>query len=274
MASRFQLPCSRMNSTLVQHPDALTQQNTTQPNEEKNAHKSCPALSTPIHNYIDTMRVFNELKKLGFTVEQSDVILQLIKENLSHQIGHLQEDILDVNTFENEMYLFEAAQSEIRVEIKTSREADLRMMENEKSILENLINEETDDLNKDLILTRNDSQVLINDQISENTLLQRTIKRRIQDLNNRISTEINGDIKSDIEGLRWHTTSRGLMAVLVLVFAIMSGVSISKKRNREDSPQEIILRTLEPEEDETTEDEEPEQEVGLEKLALERKAGK
>lgn len=204
----------------------------------------------PAPNYIDTMHVFNELRRLGFTEEQSDTILQLVKETLSHSVGKMEQKMLDSNELENELYLFEAAQSELKVEITTSREGDLHSLANEKSLLENLLNEEMDDLNKELIVSRNDSQVLINDQISENTLLQRTLKRRIQDLNNRISTEINGDIKSEIEGLRWHTTSRGLMAVLVLVFAIMSGVSISKKVNREYTPQEVILRTLEPEDTE------------------------
>jgi hypothetical protein len=224
-----------------------------------------------LRNYIDTMRLFGELRELGFTEQQSDIILELIKDNISYSIGNLEQKMLNANELENEMYLFEAAQSELRVEIKTSREADLRALQSEKSLLENLINEESDDLNKQLIVTRNDSQLSINDQISENTLLQKKIKRRIQDLNNRISTEINGDIKSEIEGLRWHTTSRGLMAVLVLVFAIMSGVSISKKRSKEDVPTEVILRNVEPEEHGEEEEEDNLEKISLEKIALEKK---
>ena len=268
----------RFTSTISQFPsplidaEAKTYAKSTPKDDGSSEQVESNKPSVPIHNYIDTMKVFNELQRQGFSEEQSDVILRLIKENLSHKVGEMEQDMLDTSELENEMYLFEAAQSELRVEIKTSREADLKTLESERSLLENLINEETESLNKDFIVARNDSQVLINDQISENTLLQRKIKRRIQDLNNRISTEINGDIKSDIEGLRWHTTSRGLMAVLVLVFSIMGGVSISKKKNREEPLPEVILRTLEPEEEDEHDLDEELKSLDLERLARERKS--
>ncbi|KAH3666575.1 hypothetical protein WICMUC_005644 [Wickerhamomyces mucosus] len=200
-----------------------------------------------IKHYIDTLSVFNELKSLGFNDKQSDVILKLIKQNLNIQIDKLNSKMLTGLELENELYLFEAATSELRVEIQTSRENEFEILNNEKIQLGNYLNEESDELMKLLIVSKNDSQVSINDQISDNTLLQKKIKKLIQDLNNKISTNINSDIKSEIESLRWHTTRNGIMAVLVLVFSVMGGVSISKRINKEDLPQEIILRTIEPE---------------------------
>jgi len=105
-----------------------------------------------------------------------------------------------------------------------------------------------------MIVSSNDTQVLINDQNSENTLMQKGIKMKIKDLDNKISTNINSDIKSDIESLRWQTTRSGLFAILVLVFSIIGGVSISKRMNKEEQPTEIILHTVKPEI--STEDEE------------------
>lgn len=209
---------------------------------------------TPERQYLDTLTIFNELKELGFNDKQSDLILKLVKDNLSHQVDNLDEKILTTLELENELYLFEAASSELRVEIQRSRENEFSILNKEKKVLENYLIEEGDELNKQLIISKNDSQVLINDQISENTLLQKRIKKLIQDLDNKISTDIKSDIKSEIESLRWHTTRNGIMAVLVLVFCIMGGVSVSKRLNREDHPQEIILRTIEPEVDEDDED--------------------
>ncbi|KAH3687255.1 hypothetical protein WICPIJ_001771 [Wickerhamomyces pijperi] len=202
---------------------------------------------TPEKQYLDTLTIFNELKQLGFNDRQCDLILRLIKDNLGNQLENLDEKILTTLELENELYLFEAATSELRVEIQRSRETEFNILNNEKNVLENYLIEESDELNKQLIISKNDSQVLINDQISENTLLQKRIKKLIQDLDNKISTDIRSDIKSEIESLRWHTTRNGIMAVLVLVFCIMGGTSISKRLNREDHPQEIILRTIEPE---------------------------
>lgn len=210
-----------------------------------------------VKNYVDTMNVFNQLKKLGFNEGQSDVILKLLNENLTVQLNKMDNKYTSSMEMENESYLFEAAQSELRIEINTSRELDLNTLENEKNSLDNLLREESEDLNKLLIVSKNDTQVLINDQNSENTLMQKKIKLRIRELDNKISTNINSDIKSEVESLRWQTTRNGIFAILILVFTIMGGTSISRRINREEQPTEVILHTIKPEEhdDEVTSDE-------------------
>lgn len=201
-----------------------------------------------VKNYVDTMYVFNQLKKLGFNNGQSDVILKLLNENLTVQLDKMDNKYTSSMEMENESYLFEAAQSELRIEINTSRELDLNTLENEKNSLDNLLREESEELNKLLIVSKNDTQVLINDQNSENTLMQKKIKLRIRELDNKISTNINSDIKSEVESLRWQTTRNGIFAILILVFTIMGGTSISKRINREEQPTEVILHTIRPEE--------------------------
>lgn len=213
-----------------------------------------------IKNYVDTMHIFNQLKKLGLSNGQSDLILQLINENLTFQLNKMNGKFTTAMEMENESYLFEAAQSELRIEINTSRELDLHTLENEKNSSDLLLREESEELNKFMIVSTNDTQVLINDQNSENTLLQKGIKMKIKDLDNKISTNINSDIKSDIESLRWQTTRSGLFAILVLVFSIIGGVSISKRINKEEQPTEVILHTIKPEE--SIEEDEHEEEEG------------
>jgi len=100
-----------------------------------------------IKNYVDTLHIFNELKKLGFKPEQSDLILQLINENLTYHINKMNEKFTTSMEMENESYLFEAAQSELRIEINTSRELDLHTLENEKNSMDLLLNQESEELN-------------------------------------------------------------------------------------------------------------------------------
>lgn len=212
-------------------------------------------ISEPNGVYLDTMKVFNELKSLGFTENQSDVILKLIRENLTVNLNKVQSKILTNMELENETYLFEAAQSELKYETLHSRESDLKNLEMEKYALERLLQVESDELNEYLIMSKNDSQVTINDQISENTLLQKKIKMKIQELDNKITTNINSGIKSEIESLRWHTTISGIVAVLFLVFSMLGGASLNKKINKEEQPTQVILRTLELEEEPEKEEE-------------------
>ncbi|CCH41753.1 Coiled-coil domain-containing protein [Wickerhamomyces ciferrii] len=210
-----------------------------------------------IKNYVDTMKVFNQLNSLGFNSKQSDIILQLLNENLTYQLDKMNGKFTSSMEMENELYLFEAAQSELRIEINTSRELDLHNLDRMKNSLDDLVREEGEDLNKFMIVSQNDTEVSVHQQRNENTLLQKGIKMKIKDLDNKISTNINSDIKSDIENLRWQTTRSGLAAILVLVFSIIGGVSISKKINRDEQPTEVILHTIKPEEriDDEEEDE-------------------
>lgn len=66
---------------------------------------------------------------------------------------------------------------------------------------------------------KNDIQVAINDQKSENTLMSKNIMLRIKEINHKITTDFTMAMRSEIEGLRWHLSRWGLIAILVSVFS-------------------------------------------------------
>lgn len=148
-------------------------------------------------------------------------------------------------------HLFNAAETELRSAIQISREASLNEQNLKLLQLQRGLHLSHEELNELIInLLRKDSRVDFNDHKIENTLLHRNINLTLKDCNHKIGTRIIGDTKSEIENLRWQTTRSGLFAVLGLVFFIMSGVSISRRISSEnDKPVEVVLHTIEPEED-------------------------
>lgn len=209
---------------------------------------------TTAANQLDTLYLYNKLSANGFDSKQSNVVIELLLDILDQEFFESYNDrFLRKMELENQSHLFNAAETELRYSIQNARENSINERTLEMMQLDRDLNSFNDELNELIInLLTKDSKVDFNDQKIENTLLQRDINLRLKDCNNKIGTKIIGNIKSEIENLRWQTTRSGLLAILILVFFIMSGVSISKRIGAENGkPVEVILHTVDPEERDT-----------------------
>lgn len=216
---------------------------------------------TTAQNQMDTLRCYNALLQNGFTPQQSNIIVDLLVETLNEQFFSTYNDkFLRKMELDNQSHLFNAAETELKFAIQNSRETSLNEQNLQILKLDRDLHLLHDELNEQIInLLKKDSKVDFNDHKIENTLLHRNINLTLKDCNNKIGTRIIGGIKSDIENLRWQTTRSGLFAVLVLVFFIMSGVSISKRiaADNSDKPVEIVLHTVDSEEQDFEDDDTP-----------------
>ncbi|SGZ53555.1 CIC11C00000000047 [Sungouiella intermedia] len=169
--------------------------------------------------YIDTYEAYKELLRAGFTPSQSDEIISMLIVQLNSKLSKLSTKYSQAYELENEQYLFESAQQELRVDITRNRENHINELINQINALERDFDKVSDELNNHFIQMKNDIQVAINDQKSENTLKSKKIMLRIQETNHKITTEVNMAIRSEIESLRWHLSRWGLIAILVSVFS-------------------------------------------------------
>lgn len=181
--------------------------------------------------YIDTYEAYKQLLKAGFTPAQSDEIINMIIVQLNSKLQKLSTKYSQAYELENEQYLFESAQQELRVDITRNRESHINELINQINVLERDFGIISDDLNNHFIQMKNDIQVAINDQKLENTLMSKKIMLRIQETNHKITTELNMAMRSEIESLRWHLSRWGLIAILVSVFSTCASYYVYKKQN-------------------------------------------
>ncbi|EDO18189.1 hypothetical protein Kpol_543p18 [Vanderwaltozyma polyspora DSM 70294] len=218
---------------------------------------------TRAENEFDSMKYFNILKKNGFNREQSELIVSLLFEVMNTEFfNDYNNKFLRSVELDNQSHLFHVAETELKYTIQNSRETKLNEYHLQLMKLNRDLDTMHDELHGMLInYIQRDSKVDFNNQKIENTLLVRTIKLALADCSNRITTKILGKTKSDIENLRWQTTRSGLLAITTLVFVIMWGINISKKITEEnEKPVEVILHTIDQEENEDKEDKVKEQE--------------
>ncbi|ANB14274.1 hypothetical protein AWJ20_5239 [Sugiyamaella lignohabitans] len=182
--------------------------------------------------YFDTQKIYSSLKYSGYTSGQADVLMRTMRDLLSRALTECQENAIPQWAAENEAYLFEAACSELKNEIQTSRQAqaeqfraDLGRLQRDVELLQHEIDEVMNTLKMEIDME-------INERKNATRAEENAIQLKIQELNNKITIEINSDVKSEIEGLRWQTTRRGLMAVIFVAFILLANISINKKDSK------------------------------------------
>lgn len=181
--------------------------------------------------YIDTYDVYKQLLDAGFTPAQSDEFINLLLAQVNEKLAKLSTKYSQSYELENERYLFESAQQELRVDITRNREQHTNELVSEIDILERDFRTISDELNNYLLQMKNDIQVAMNDQKLENTLMSKKIMLRMQETNHKITTELNMAMRLEIESLRWHLSRWGLIAILVSVFGGCASFYVYKVRH-------------------------------------------
>lgn len=205
---------------------------TVSPEEGKDSSPEVPPVI--VENFLDTYSVYSDMIESGLTHEQAEIVLQLLIKELDAKLQWLSAKFSPKLDLENEMYLFEAAQSELMVEISNSRDSSLNELINSSITLKRLFNSLEDDLSVQYNLTDNSIKMELNQFKHENNYQHKIFDIRTQDLNNKIVSELMSCLRSEIESLRWQCTRGGLLAILSLVFCVLGCVNVSKALKAEE----------------------------------------
>lgn len=216
---------------------------------------------TMAENEIDTMSITAQLTENGFSDTQSQSIVKVIMSILNDEFYSSYNDkYLRDFEIDKQLHLFNSLTSEIQFIIANSRDTQFNLHHLQITRLKRDLNLDLDNLNEDVIeILEKDRKLDFNNQKVDNTLLYRRINMSLRDCSNKISINILAGIKLDIENLRWHTTRSGLVAIVILVFFILTCVNVSnKKSNAEPELKEVTLKTVDPEEIDNDENEDVE----------------
>lgn len=230
-ASNVANPQSVSPSNIAQA--ASSPEETNDPEKAQDSSDEDQFLTTIFENmepYIDTWDVYKRLTNSGFTPSQSEEVINLLIIQLNSKLSKLSTKYSQEYELENERYLFESAQQELHVDITRNHENHINESINQINVLERDFGTIRDELNNHFIQMKNDIQVAINDQKSDNTLMMKKIMLRIQETNHKITTELNMAMRSEIESLRWHLSRWGLIAILVSVFSTCASFYVYRIR--------------------------------------------
>lgn len=186
----------------------------------------------PATHYFDTNKVYMNLRFSGFTEGQAEIVMRAMRAILSHNLEECKEDSISQSGSDNEAYLFEAACSELRTEVQKSRETQAAEYGSNLARLQRDVEIAIQELNESVTTMKSGIDIDINERKHMTRSEASLIDMKLQELNNRIAIDIVSDFKSEIEGLRWQTTRRGLLAVVFVAAAVLIGISVSKKEEK------------------------------------------
>lgn len=188
---------------------------------------------TTAENELDTMAINSELRDNGFSSKQSKAIMKVVMSVLNDEFYRDYNDkYLRDFEMDKQLHLFNSLQSEIKYIIGNSRDSQFNLHHLQIMRLKRDLNSDLDEINEDVIeILEKDRKLEFNNQKVDNTLLYRRINMSLRDCINKISINILAGIKLEIENLRWHTTRSGLVAIVILVFFILTGVNVSNKKS-------------------------------------------
>lgn len=188
--------------------------------------------SLPATHYFDTNKVYTNLRFSGFTEGQSDIIMRAMRDILTHNLEECNEESISQSNADNEAYLFEAARSELKTEVQKLREIQSAEYSSNLARLQRDVEIAAQELNESITTMKSGIDLDINERKNTTRQDASLVDMKLQELNNRIQIDIVSDLKSEIEGLRWQTTRRGLTAVVVVLAALLIGISLGKKNEK------------------------------------------
>ncbi|EGC49789.1 conserved hypothetical protein [Histoplasma capsulatum var. duboisii H88] len=197
-------------------------------------HHKPPHLSPhPYVHHFDTYSLVKDLGRSGFTEEQSVSIMKAIRGLLADNLELARKGLISKSDVENETYLFQAACSELRNSLQTSRNAAIQAQRSQRAQLQHELDILTQRMTQELAGLKDDLKEMFDDQKISTRELQRSLDTAIQELNYQITVSLNSDGKSEVEGLRWILTRRAALAIATSATMIILALRYFSYKQRE-----------------------------------------
>ncbi|KAI9145773.1 hypothetical protein BKA69DRAFT_1049541 [Paraphysoderma sedebokerense] len=179
-------------------------------------------VTSPNHYSFDTYRMVRHLERNGFTRGQAVAIMRAMHAILADSSLKTRSEMLVSTDLENETYLYKAALSELRTELKVVRQNDYATVKSETDSISREIDSLNQRLRDDISNLKSDIQIDMNNRKSEIREEAKLTEFKVQEVNNKL-TVLCSDIKTDIETMKLETTKvvsirLFLGAVLTLFF--------------------------------------------------------
>ncbi|KAJ1960358.1 hypothetical protein IWQ62_004263 [Dispira parvispora] len=182
-----------------------------------------PPFRRPGHPF-DSYKVVQRLKRGDFTHDQAVILMQALRALLLKHTLPVQESMVRPADLENASYLFKAALTELRTEISVLRQIDNAALRSEVEIVEHDLDALRHRMNEDMINLKSEIQIDVSQYKADQRERIRATEEAIQELSDKFTVSL-GTIRTDMEGVKWETTRKGIMALyggiaVISVFAI------------------------------------------------------
>ncbi|CAG8470989.1 9642_t:CDS:2, partial [Ambispora gerdemannii] len=187
---------------------------------------SCRLLHT--NHSFHTYNLVKELELRGFARGQAVAIMKCIQAMLLDSSALIQSQMLSKSDLENATAL-----SELRTEIQILHKNDWSALRLETTSIQRELDVLNSKIKEDTTTLKHEIQMDFNTRKAETRTDQKRLEIKIEELNNKYTIAL-GDIRTDIEAVKWDTTRRGMIAIFGMgICAIFVNFLISEQKSNE-----------------------------------------
>ncbi|RMY47837.1 hypothetical protein D0864_14992 [Hortaea werneckii] len=148
------------------------------------------------------------------------------------------EALVSKSMVENETYLFRAACAELRTEVTTRRRAEQEKMRTERTHLQHEVDILGQRLGQESGAMKDELKGMFDDRKMAVRNEQREMESKVQQLNYKITVDLQADSRSEIEGLRWVMTRRVIIALGVVVVMVIGSLRLASTQVAKEQEEE------------------------------------
>ncbi|KAI5919949.1 hypothetical protein F4810DRAFT_684875 [Camillea tinctor] len=182
------------------------------PEQPTHRHISTP----PYVHHFDTYTLVKQLEMGGYTRAQAITVMKAVRALLAHHLDVAQAGLVGKSDVDNETYLFRAACSELSSEVTNNRRIADEQSRQQRTMLQHEVDILTQRMSQDILTLKDDVKGMFNDRRMNVREEQRTMESALQQINLKISSTLNSDSRTEIEGLRWVLIRRSVLGIIFM----------------------------------------------------------
>ncbi|KAK5703090.1 hypothetical protein LTR97_004037 [Elasticomyces elasticus] len=187
-----------------------------------------PHLDAPryVHHF-DTYGLVQQLTESGWSDQHAVSTMKAIRLMLADNMELAKDALVSKSMVENETYLFRAACAELKTEVSGRRRAEQEKMRAERTQLQHEVDILSQRVGQESGVLKDELKGMFDDRKMSVRNEQRGMESKIQQLNYKITVELQADARSEVEGLRWVMTRRVIITLAAIVVMVISGLRLA-----------------------------------------------
>ncbi|KAK5109249.1 hypothetical protein LTR62_007231 [Meristemomyces frigidus] len=186
-----------------------------------------PHIDAPryVHHF-DTYNLVKHLEESGWANDHAITTMKAVRLQLTDNMELAKEALVSKSMIENEAYLFKAACAELKTEVTARRQAEQEKMRAERTQLQHEVDILSQRVGQEAGVLKDDLKGMFDDRKMATRNEQRHMEAMIQQLNYKITVELQADARSEVEGLRWIMTRRVIITLGIIVAMVVGGLKM------------------------------------------------
>ncbi|KAK4684488.1 hypothetical protein P7C73_g5686, partial [Tremellales sp. Uapishka_1] len=197
-------------------------------------------IGTPPHHLhpFDTHAFVTYLEKAEISYGTSRALMEGVREIIVNRGERTRKEMVGREDMENGAYLFKAALSELRTELSVRARNDGLVLRTNAGLIRREVEGLEQKLKEDIGTLKHDIEMDMNNRKSETRTEIKAFDIGIEEINNKFTISL-GDLRTEIESVKWDATRRAISVIAVIV-VVSIGMSSAMRATAKASPKKAV----------------------------------